>query len=310
MKHLLTEKYRPKTLSEYVFRDERQKKQCERWIKEGVLPHLMLSGSTGTGKTTLARCLLHELDVPKSDILFLNASHESSVDVIRDKVVGFVSTMGFGDMKYVFLDEADQLSPSAQGVLRGVMEQYSTIARFIFTCNYPNKIIDAIHGRCQGFHIDKLDQQEFLLRVGEILMSESVKFDIDTLQVYVKATYPNLRKCLNAVQQNYPDGTLLMPLSSDTSSQDDYKLAMVELFKQGKIKEARKLITDQFRAEEVEDLFRFFYSNLDFWGDSDEQQQAAILAIRDGLVNHRLVGDPEINLSATLIELNRIRNGE
>ena len=117
----------------------------------------------------------------------------------------------FGEFKVVLLDEADYLSPNAQAALRGVMEEYHTTARFILTCNYPNRIIPALHSRCQGFHIAKIDQTEFTARVAEILIGEGVTPNIDILDTYVKATYPDLRKCINTVQMNVQDNSLLKP---------------------------------------------------------------------------------------------------
>ena len=166
MKELWVERYRPKTIQDYVFRDKQQKEQVEDWLKSAAIPHLLFSGAAGTGKTTLAKVLLNELDVDWGDVLFINASVENGVEHIRDKINNFATSMPFGDFKYVLLDEADYLSPNAQAALRGVMERYSNSCRFILTCNYPHKIIPALHSRCQGFHIEKLDKVEFTSRIG------------------------------------------------------------------------------------------------------------------------------------------------
>ena len=174
MKELWVEKYRPKTVDGYVFRDEAQRNQVNTWIKEKTIPHLLFSGNAGIGKTTLAKLLFHELEVNDLDILEINASRTNSVDDVRDKIVNFVQMIPFGDFKVVLLDEADYLSTNAQAALRGVMEEYHTTARFILTCNYPNKIIPALHSRCQGFHIAKVDITEFTARVATILVDENV----------------------------------------------------------------------------------------------------------------------------------------
>lgn len=304
MKELWVEKYRPATIDGYVFRDAHQKQQVESWIKQGTIPHLLFSGNAGIGKTTLAKILFKELDVNELDILEINASRTNSVEDVRDKIVNFVQMIPFGDFKVVLLDEADYLSPNAQAALRGVMEEYHTTARFILTCNYPNRIIPALHSRCQGFHIERVDVNEFTARVATILVEENIDFDLDTLDTFVKATYPDLRKCINTVQMNSLDGKLHTPEKGDTGEQD-YKLEMVALFKAGEISKARKLVCGQARPEEMEEIYRWLYDNVSIFGD-EQTQDKAILIIKQGLVDHTLVSDPEINLAATLIRLSHL----
>ena len=304
MKELWVEKYRPATVDGYVFRDNHQKEQVQSWIKQGTIPHLLFSGNAGIGKTTLAKILFNELEIQDLDILEINASRTNSVEDVRDKIVNFVQMIPFGDFKVVLLDEADYLSPNAQAALRGVMEEYHTTARFILTCNYPNRIIPALHSRCQGFHIERVDVTEFTARVATILVEENVEFDLDTLDTFVKATYPDLRKCINTVQMNSLEGKLHTPEKGDTGEQD-YKLEMVELFKKGKISEARKLVCGQARPEEMEEIYRWLYDNVAIFGE-EALQEKAILIIKQGLVDHTLVSDPEINLAATLIRLSHL----
>ena len=299
---LWVEKYRPNTIDSYVFKDQQQKNQIDGWIKQQSIPHLLFSGSAGIGKTTLAKILFNELDIDPMDILEINGSRTNSVDDVRNLITNFVQMIPFGDFKVVLLDEADYLSVNAQAALRGVMEEYHNTARFLLTCNYPHKIIPAIHSRCQGFHIEKVDIVEFTARVATILVEENVEFDLDTLDTFVKATYPDLRKCINTVQMNSLSNTLVSPSQSDTSS-SDYKIEMVELFKAGKISDARKLLCLQARPEEMEEIYRWLYSNLNYLGTNERQQDKAILIIKQGLVDHTICADSEINLAAVLIRL-------
>jgi len=304
MKELWVEKYRPQKIDGYVFRDGHQRKQVETWIKDRSIPHLLLSGSAGIGKTTLAKILVHELGIEDYDVLEINASRTNSVDDVRDKITNFVQMIPFGPFKVVLLDEADYLSPNAQAALRGVMEEYHATARFILTCNYPNRIIPAIHSRCQGFHVERTDLTEFTARVATILVDEGVDFDLDNLDNYVKVTYPDLRKCINLVQQNINEGVLNPPNKGD-QGEADWKFDMVELFKAGKITEARKMLCGKIRAEEMEDVYRWLYDNLEIFG-AEETQDKAILIIKQGLVDHTLIADPEINLAATLVRLAKL----
>ncbi len=302
MKDLWVEKYRPNSIDTYVFRDDNQRKQVAGWKDDGALPHLLFSGAPGTGKTTLAKVLLQELDVDSMDILEINASNENSVDTIRSKITNFSSTMPFGDMKYVLLDEADYITPNGQAALRGVMETYHTSCRFILTCNYPQRIIPALHSRCQGFHIEKLDVNEFTARIATICIEEGVEMNIDTLDTYVQATYPDLRKAINLTQQNVVDGVLQKPQDGDGNT-SDWMLTAVELFKAGKYKDARTMIVSQARPEEYEEVYKFMYRNLNLWGDTEQKQDQAIVIIRNGIAKSVAVADPEINLAATLVEL-------
>lgn len=307
MKELWTEKYRPRTITDYVFRDDAQRQQVQSWIDSRAIPHLLFSGAPGVGKTTLAKILIAELGIDDYDVLEINASRENSVDTIRDKITGFVQTMPFGQFKVVLLDEADYISPNGQAALRGVMETYHASARFILTCNYPNRVIPALHSRCQGFHIERVDVTEFTARMATVLVTEAVEFDLDTLDTYVKATYPDLRKCLNMCQMNSADGRLSAP-HGDEGGVKEWKAEVVQLFKAGRIREARKLMCDSARPEEMEEVFRWMYDNLDLWSADPHKQDQAIVIIRQGLVNHSFVADPEINLSATLIELTNIND--
>ena len=302
---LWVEKHRPKDLSEYVWVNDSQKSQVEGWIKEKTIPSMILSGSPGTGKTSLAKCLFAELGVDSSDIRYVNASHTNGVDDMR-ALGRFAETMPNGDFRYVLLDEGDMLSTPAQTVLRNMMEEYSNICRWIITCNYPHKIIPALHSRTQGFHIEHLDRELFVERIATILIAEGVDLTAENLEIldeYSTATYPDLRKCINLLQQNCADGQLKRPSKGGGQGTMDYMVQAIGLFKQGKIHDARKIVCANARTEDYEEIYKLLYRNLDWWGKTDDKQNQAIVIIANRLKDHALCADSEVNLAACLIEL-------
>ena len=301
---LWVEKYRPNTVDGYVFTDDNQKSQVTGWIKDGSFPHLLMSGDPGTGKTTLAKLLINELGVEEYDVLTINASRENGIDVLRDKINGFVQTMPFGKFKVVLLDEADYLTQPSQAALRNDMEAYHETVRYILTCNYAHKIIPALKSRCHQYHIAKPDMVEFTARSATVLVTENVEFELDVLDTYVRATYPDLRKCLNQLQVNSGSGALRAPQSVG-QSEDELLVEATNLFKNGKLIDARQQLMQYIALypTRIEDTYRWMYENLDLFGASNEQRDANIIVIRNGLANLPLVGIPEISLAATLVEL-------
>jgi len=299
---LWTEKWRPKDLNDYVFQNVDQQSQFQDWIREGSIPNLLLTGPAGTGKTTAARMLVSELKIQDYDFLSINASNDTKVEIMREKINNFAATRPFGELKIVLLDEADYLSLNSQALLRNTIESYHETCRFILTANYPHKIIPALHSRCHHIHIDQLDINEFTARAATILVAEQVEFDIDTLDLYVRAHYPDLRKCLNSLQTSSTSGQLKF-IAAKSSNTQDFLINAVRLIKQQDLKGARKVICDNFRPDEVENLYRWMYENLDLWSSTDEGQDQALIIIRRAYVNSSMVADQEINLSACFAEL-------
>lgn len=297
-------KHRPRDLDQYVWRDQEMRRTIEEWLKERSLPHCLFSGQQGSGKTSLALLLLDLLGIPSEDVLKINASRERKIDVLQDKIIGFLGSWTFNatGLKYIFFDEADKLSQHAQGMLRAEMETYANDCRFILTCNYPRSIIPALHSRLQEIRFTSLSVDEFALRAADVLVSEGVTYDPRVLMNYVKDTHPDLRKCLGMLQMNSRDGELLPPKDTAEGTKD-YVFEYVKLFKTGRYTEGRKLLVQQANPEEYPDIFRTLYQNLDLFGGTEAKQTKALLAIRDAARDHSVVADQEINMAALLAEL-------
>lgn len=306
---LWTEKYRPKSLDDYVFVDKNHEKIINQWIKDGIPQNALFCGPPGTGKSSLVRVLINEFDVNEYDVLEINASRDNGIDVLRNKITSFASTMPFGKFKVVFLDEFDFTSPALQAGLRNDMEAYSDTVRFLLTANYEQKIIPAIReSRCTKLHISAPDITEFTTRAASVLLSEGIEFDLDILDSYVKASYPDLRKCLNILQTNSHTGVLSTPTVT-ASSEEELLVEAATLFKSGNILDGRKQLMQfvSLHPTRVEDVYKWAYNNLDLWGTTNQEKDAAIIFIRNGLANLPLVGIPDISLAATLSELSTIR---
>jgi DNA polymerase III delta prime subunit len=293
---LWVERYRPKDLSTYVG-NEQLKTKVQRFLDDGNVPHLLLYGRAGGGKTTLAKIIINSVEC---DYLYINASDERNIDLVRDKLKAFASSIGFKPMKIVILDEADYLNVnSAQPALRNLMETFSAHCRFILTCNYVEKIIEPIRSRCQAYKIIPPSKKEVALHSKTILEKENISFDLDDLALVVTAGYPDLRKIINDLQRQVIDGKL--KIDKDGMLHNEFKLQFLEMIRtRSDIRSIRKLIADSSFSDYTE-LFRLLYDEVEtFTGDKIPE---VIADISSGAYQDVLVVDKEINFIATVSKI-------
>jgi len=295
---LWVEKYRPKDLTTYIG-NEHLKSKVSIYLESEDVPHLLLYGVAGTGKTTLAKIITNNIDC---DYLYINASDENNVDNVRTKIKNFASTIGFRELKVVILDEADFLTPNAQAALRNLMETFSKHCRFILTCNYVERIIDPIQSRCQPYKIVPPSRKEVALQLKNIFETENVTFKLDDLVMIVNAGYPDIRRVINSAQRQVVDGELKIDVSSVIQS--NYKIQLLEMLGDGsKFNDIRKLIADNSVSDYAE-LYRLLYDEVDTY--SNGKVAECILAIAEGEFNDVNVVDKEICFMSTLIKIMRI----
>ena len=295
---LWVERYRPTKLENYIG-NEHLKSKVDVYLKSGDMPHLLLFGRAGTGKTTLAKMLVNSIEC---DHLYINASDENSVDTVRNKVRNFASTIGFKDMKIIILDECDYITPNAQAALRNLMETFSKHCRFILTCNFVERIIDPIQSRCQSFQVIPPSKKEVALHIHNILKEESVASKMDDVAGLVNAGYPDIRRVINSCQRQCVDGMLVVDKQSLVES--DYKMKLMEIIKKESKKDAfknvRKLLADS-QVTDFAELYKLMYDEVDSYGTGHIAE--CILIIAKYQLSDSQVVDKEINAMAMIIEL-------
>ena len=295
---LWVEKYRPSSLDTYIGNDH-LKSKVSIYLESGDLPHLLLFGRAGTGKTTLAKLLIKNIEC---DYLYINASDENNVDTVRTKVKNFASTIGFKDLKIIILDECDYITPNAQAALRNLMETFSKHCRFILTCNYVERIIDPIQSRCQLFQIIPPSKKEVAQKLHNILIDENVNAELEDIKILVDSGYPDIRRVINSAQRNVVRGELKL----DTGSiiQNDYKLKLLKILetqnKKNAFKDIRQLLADN-KVTDFADLFRLLYDEVDGYGKGHIAE--CILIIAKYELSDSQVVDKEINAMAMVVEL-------
>ena len=296
--YLWVEKYRPLTLNTYIGNDH-LKSKVSVYLESGDLPHLLFFGKAGTGKTTLAKILVKNIEC---DYLYINASDENSVDTVRNKVRQFASTVGFKDLKIIILDECDYITPNAQAALRNLMETFSKHCRFILTCNYVERIIDPIQSRCQIFEIIPPSKVEVAQRLNQVLEEEEINYELQDLKILIDSNYPDIRRTINSAQRNVVN--LQLKLDTNSIIQNDYKLKLLEILKiqdkKNAFKNIRQLVADS-QIRDFADLFRLLYDEVDSYGKGHVAE--CILVIAKYELSDSQVVDKEINAMAMLIEL-------
>ena len=295
---LWVEKYRPNNLDTYIG-NEHLKDKVSAYLESGDLPHLLLYGKAGTGKTTLAKILVKNIEC---DYLYINASDENNVETVRTKVKNFASTMGFKDYKIIILDECDYITPNAQAALRNLMETFSKHCRFILTCNFVERIIDPIQSRCQSFQVIPPSKKEVAIHMTNILKEESVASKMDDIAGLVNAGYPDIRRVINSCQRQVVDGMLVVDKQSLVES--DYKMKLMEIIKKESKKDAfksvRKLLADS-QVTDFAELYKLMYDEVDSYGTGHIAE--CILIIAKYQLSDSQVVDKEINAMAMIIEL-------
>jgi DNA polymerase III delta prime subunit len=296
---LWTEKYRPSKLVDYVG-NEHLKSKVEGYLETGEIPHLLLYGKAGTGKTTLAKLIIKSIEC---DYMIINASDENNVETVRNKVKNFASSMGFKPFKIIVLDEFDYMTPGAQAILRNLMETFSAHCRFILTCNYVEKVIEPIQSRCQTFQIVPPTKKDVAMQISKILKNEEIEFEVKDLVPIIDAAYPDIRKVINTCQLNSIKGKLKVDVQN--LLENDYKNKIVDILKssddkRNKYMKVRQALIDS-RVTDFTDLYTMLYDKVDEYGG--ENTSNVILLLGDGVSKSAVAIDKEIIAAATLIQI-------
>ena len=292
--NLWVEKYRPQTLEGYVG-NEVIKNKVSDYLNQGSIQNLLLHGVAGTGKTTLAKLIANNLNC---DLLYINASDERGIDTIREKIIPFASSLGFGDVKIVILDEADYITPQAQATLRNTMESFSGNTRFILTCNYLERIISPLQSRCQTLEIKPPSKQDVAWRCVDICKDEKVDIDNIALKTIVNAYYPDIRKIINTIQGSVVNHVVKL---DESSLKDDLNEQIIQaLSNKTKLSDIRQILADS-GSREFDNLFKALYDNLDKF---TTKTGPAILIIAKYQYEYTFVLEKEICVAAMLNELN------
>lgn len=312
---LWTEKYRPKSVEDYVFKNPAFKQKMLDWIKTGDIPHIGLFGPAGTGKTSALQVLLNGLEanghIDSSEVEYFNMSDEG-MDAVRERILPSAGMVCMGKYRVFVLEEMEMMSQKSQGSLKRVMEDFADNARFILTSNAMHRILPPIRSRVQSIMLDTHNQEEFMTHILGILIKENVDMSssnaLEAVDRICRSTWPDFRKALNTLQSTIVDGKILQ-LEDKVDSSTDYKTAIIEAAKNSRIGEMRQLIVKNIPEDEMDEFFSFLFRNVNLFSEDPMIQNHLILSIRDGMVKSTMCADSELNLSAVLIEMDKIVKG-
>ena len=296
---LWVEKYRPIKLDDYVG-NEHLKEKVSGYIESEDVPHLLLFGRAGTGKTTLAKLIVKSIEC---DYMVINASDENNVDTVRNKVKNFASSQGFKKYKIIILDEFDYMTPNAQAILRNLMETFSKHCRFILTCNYVEKIIDPIQSRCQTFQIVPPSKKEVAVQLDKILKSEDIKYNVKDIVPIIDSSYPDIRKVINTCQLNSVKGVL--KLSKNDLLDSDFKSKILDILKssddsRNKYMKIRQTVADS-KVQDFTEMYSLLYDKVDEYASG--KVSGVILVLAEGQHRDALAVDKEIPFMATILNI-------